>query len=45
MVADVFKDFPKSALNLLDVLLAIEPDDRGTAFSALHSEVATNEST
>ncbi|KAJ6348508.1 hypothetical protein OIU76_004890 [Salix suchowensis] len=33
-----FKDFPSSALALLDVLLAVEPEARGTALSALDSE-------
>ena len=37
--AETFKDFPSSALALLDVLLAVEPDGRGTASSALQSEV------
>ncbi|XP_068647149.1 probable serine/threonine-protein kinase At1g54610 isoform X2 [Aristolochia californica] len=40
-VAETFKEFPASALTLLDVLLAIEPDDRGTATSALKSEFFT----
>ncbi|XP_043816720.1 probable serine/threonine-protein kinase At1g09600 isoform X2 [Manihot esculenta] len=40
-VADAYKDFPSSALALLDVLLAIEPEDRGTAVSALDSEFFT----
>ena len=38
-VAETFKDFPSSALSLLQVLLAIEPEDRGTASLALQSEV------
>lgn len=38
-VAETFKDFPSSALSLMDVLLAIDPADRGTAASALKSEV------
>ncbi|XP_057978089.1 probable serine/threonine-protein kinase At1g09600 [Malania oleifera] len=37
-VADTFKDFPSSVLTLLDVLLAIEPESRGSASSALQSE-------
>ncbi|XP_031495680.1 probable serine/threonine-protein kinase At1g54610 isoform X3 [Nymphaea colorata] len=37
-VAETFKDFPPSALALMDVLLAIDPADRGTASSALKSE-------
>ncbi|MCL7048516.1 hypothetical protein MKW94_006533 [Papaver nudicaule] len=36
-IAETFKSFPSSALALLDVLLAIEPEDRGTASSALKS--------
>ncbi|CAI5459685.1 unnamed protein product [Closterium sp. Yama58-4] len=38
---DVFKDFPSTALNLLDVLLSIEPADRGSATSALAHEFFT----
>ncbi|KAJ3696765.1 hypothetical protein LUZ61_000470 [Rhynchospora tenuis] len=37
-VAEAFKDFPQSALSLLDSLLAIEPESRGTATSALQSD-------
>ncbi|GFY85288.1 protein kinase superfamily protein [Actinidia rufa] len=37
-VLETFKDFPSSALALIDVLLAIEPEQRGTAASALNSE-------
>ncbi|KAJ6793093.1 putative serine/threonine-protein kinase [Iris pallida] len=40
-VAETFKDFPPSALALLDKLLAIEPEDRGTAASALQSDFFT----
>lgn len=40
-VRDVFKDFPPPALSLLDVILAVEPDQRGTAASALASEFFT----
>lgn len=40
IVSETFKDFPSSALSLLEVLLAIEPKDRGTATSALQNEVA-----
>uniref|UniRef100_A0A5B7AB38 Protein kinase domain-containing protein n=1 Tax=Davidia involucrata TaxID=16924 RepID=A0A5B7AB38_DAVIN len=42
-VAETFKDFPPSALTFLDVLLAIEPEGRGTASSALQSEFFTTE--
>lgn len=37
-VVDVFKDFPRSVISLLEVLLAFEPERRGYASSALHSE-------
>ncbi|KAG8392008.1 hypothetical protein BUALT_Bualt01G0246900 [Buddleja alternifolia] len=37
-VADAFKDFPSSALALVQVLLSIDPEKRGTAPSALKSE-------
>lgn len=40
VVSETFKIFPSSALSLLEVLLAIEPKDRGTASSALQNEVA-----
>ncbi|KAG8066864.1 hypothetical protein GUJ93_ZPchr0004g40236 [Zizania palustris] len=40
-VSDVYKDFPSSALSLLDLLLAVEPASRGTAASALESEFFT----
>ncbi|KDP42465.1 hypothetical protein JCGZ_00262 [Jatropha curcas] len=40
-VSETFKEFPSSALALLDVLLAVEPEDRGTASSALSSEFFT----
>ncbi|GFP95078.1 probable serine/threonine-protein kinase at1g09600 [Phtheirospermum japonicum] len=40
-VADTFKDFPPSALSLLESLLAFEPELRGTTTSALHSEFFT----
>ncbi|KAL2456584.1 Protein kinase superfamily protein [Abeliophyllum distichum] len=40
-VADTFKDFPSSALTLVDILLSVEPEDRGTASSALKSEFFT----
>ena len=39
-VNDVYKDFPTTALTLLDRLLAVEPGNRGTAASALDSEVS-----
>ncbi|XP_038986293.1 probable serine/threonine-protein kinase At1g09600 isoform X3 [Phoenix dactylifera] len=40
-VAETFKDFPASALALMDVLLSIDPADRGTSDSALKSEFFT----
>ncbi|KAK9077040.1 hypothetical protein SSX86_005375 [Deinandra increscens subsp. villosa] len=40
-VSDTFKDFPPSALALLDSLLAVEPNNRGSASSALQSEFFT----
>uniref|UniRef100_A0AA96SIC1 [RNA-polymerase]-subunit kinase n=1 Tax=Phyllostachys edulis TaxID=38705 RepID=A0AA96SIC1_PHYED len=40
-VNDVYKDFPPSALALLDRLLAVEPENRGTTASALESEFFT----
>nr|QYW07106.1 cyclin-dependent kinase like 7 [Dimocarpus longan] len=40
-VAETFKDLPSSALSLLDVLLATEPEGRGTSSSALQSEFFT----
>ncbi|CAJ2649262.1 unnamed protein product [Trifolium pratense] len=42
VVSETFKDFPSSALSLLEVLLAIEPSDRGTASSALRNEFFTS---
>lgn len=38
-IADTFKDLPPTALALVDALLSIEPEKRGTASSALSSEV------
>lgn len=38
-VTETFKDFPVPALALMDVLLSIDPADRGTSASALMSEV------
>ncbi|KAF9601463.1 hypothetical protein IFM89_020230 [Coptis chinensis] len=40
-VSETFKDFPPSSLALLDVLLAIEPENRGSSTSALQSEFFT----
>ncbi|XP_021714760.1 probable serine/threonine-protein kinase At1g54610 [Chenopodium quinoa] len=38
---ETFKDFPASALTLVDALLSIEPERRGTASAALKSEFFT----
>lgn len=38
-IAETFKDFPSSALELVDVLLSVEPEGRSTASSALKSKV------
>lgn len=38
-VSETFRDFPPSALALVEKLLALEPEDRGSATSALQSEV------
>lgn len=40
-LGDTFKDLPPSALNLLDSLLAVEPNNRGSTSSALQSEFFT----
>ncbi|KAL6552691.1 hypothetical protein OROHE_008055 [Orobanche hederae] len=37
-VADTFKKIPSSALALLELLLAIDPEESGTASLALKSE-------
>ncbi|KAL8171455.1 hypothetical protein V2J09_023259 [Rumex salicifolius] len=37
-LTETFKEFPSSALALVDVLLAVETENRGTASSALKSE-------
>ncbi|CAH9116908.1 unnamed protein product [Cuscuta epithymum] len=42
-VADTFKDFPHSALSILESLLAFEPECRGSASSALQSEFFTTQ--
>lgn len=36
---EAFRDFPSPALALVDALLSIEPEKRGTASTALKSEV------
>ncbi|KAL0917675.1 hypothetical protein M5K25_012754 [Dendrobium thyrsiflorum] len=40
-IEETFRDCPPSALALLDSLLAIQPEDRGTATSALQSKFFT----
>ncbi|CAL0314534.1 unnamed protein product [Lupinus luteus] len=40
---ETFKSFPSSALALVDKLLAIEPQNRGSATSALNSEFLTTD--
>lgn len=42
-VAETFKIFPSSALSLVDKLLSVEPETRGTATSALKSEFFNTE--
>lgn len=37
-VSETYKDFPATALALMEVLLSIDPADRGSAYSALKSE-------
>lgn len=38
-VAETFKDFPATALGLMETLLSVDPALRGTAAFALSSEV------
>lgn len=40
-IQETFKDFPPSSHPLIETLLAIDPDERGTASSALKSEFFT----
>ncbi|XP_031122107.1 probable serine/threonine-protein kinase At1g09600 isoform X1 [Ipomoea triloba] len=40
-ITETFKDVPRSALALIDTLLSVEPDKRGTAASALNSKFFT----
>lgn len=39
-VRSKFKEFPLPSLPLIDTLLAIDPEERGTATAALQSEVS-----
>lgn len=38
-ITETFKDFPSSSLALVQTLLSIDPDARGTASAALNSKV------
>ncbi|KAK7358688.1 hypothetical protein VNO77_00626 [Canavalia gladiata] len=42
-ILETFKDFPSSSLPLIETLLAIDPDDRGTTPAALNSDFFTTE--
>ncbi|XP_076960939.1 putative serine/threonine-protein kinase At1g54610 [Bidens hawaiensis] len=42
-MSETFKDFPTSSLPLLEMLLAIDPDDRGSAVSSLNSDFFSTE--
>ncbi|CAJ2641281.1 unnamed protein product [Trifolium pratense] len=42
-ISETFKDFPPSSLPLIETLLAIDPDRRGTASAALNHEFFTTE--
>lgn len=37
-IREAFRDFPPTAVSLIETLLAIDPDERGTATAALNSE-------
>ncbi|KAL8514712.1 hypothetical protein ACS0TY_013695 [Phlomoides rotata] len=41
-IRETFKDFLPTSLALIETLIAIDPDARGTATSALNSEVVSN---
>ena len=41
-IVERVKDFPSSSLPLIETLLAIDPDDRGTTSAALNSEVSVH---
>ena len=38
-LAETFKDFPPTAVWLMETLLSVDPEHRGTAAAALKSEV------
>ncbi|XP_020253554.1 probable serine/threonine-protein kinase At1g54610 [Asparagus officinalis] len=40
-IAETYKEFSPSSLSLIETLLSIDPDERGTATSALNSEFFT----
>ncbi|KAJ4973592.1 hypothetical protein NE237_006766 [Protea cynaroides] len=42
-LVETFKDFPPSALSLIETLLSIDPDERGSATAALNSDFFTTE--
>ncbi|XP_042419869.1 probable serine/threonine-protein kinase At1g54610 isoform X2 [Zingiber officinale] len=42
-IRETFKEFPPSSLSLIDSLLSLDPDDRGTATTALNHEFFTTE--
>ncbi|KAK9054603.1 hypothetical protein SSX86_025682 [Deinandra increscens subsp. villosa] len=42
-LTETFKDFPASSLPLLESLLAIDPDERGTAIASLNSDFFSTE--
>ncbi|XP_020237588.1 probable serine/threonine-protein kinase At1g54610 [Cajanus cajan] len=42
-ISDTFKDYPSTAVKLIETLLSVEPAHRGTAAAALKSEFFTSE--
>lgn len=42
-IAETCKDFPQTSIPLIETLLSIDPDERGTATAALNSEFFTTE--
>ncbi|KAL6972987.1 [pyruvate dehydrogenase (acetyl-transferring)] kinase [Sarracenia purpurea var. burkii] len=42
-ISETFQNFPPSSLSLIETLLAIDPDDRGSAAAALNSEFFATE--
>lgn len=42
-IAETFKDFPPSSIPLIETLLSVDPDARGTATAALNSQFLTTE--